>query len=319
MKIYLSLLLMAAVFLTSCEKDNNLIPEEQAEKIYLAFAPLDNVVLRSTDNLPEEYAIQNLSVFLTDVVGSNTIQYSYPDIAFTPADPNPAGDTLNTKQITIALDPATIGQRDVYVVANYQGTLPAITTVTQIQAIQTPEATTTTGLPTTNGLPMYGTLLNANLSSTSANAPALVPLTRTCAKFRVTLTYTSATYAGTNNSFTMINVPTYTLYAGNNAPPAALITYPETALPPMGTLQYQGVVYAYESTVMPAISINTTINGAAKTYNITTNLPVSSRNNLYDIDVQIYPPVVASAGAPMGRAAICSNGILLEEYLVGEE
>ena len=257
-----------------------------------------------------------------------TIQYSYPDIVFTPADPNPAGDTLNTKQITLALDPTTIGQRDVYVIANYQGILPAITTVAQLNAIQTPAATAAAGLPTTNGLPMFGILLNANLSGTSSTAPAVVPLTRTCAKFRVTLTYTSSTYAGTNNTFTMMGVPPYTLYGKYPTPPPAVITYPATVLSSIGILEYQGIAYAYESTTMPLISINTMINGTAKTYNITTNLPVSSRNNLYDINVQIYSPVVLSTPALKQatgtdvlncKVSIYSNGTFLEEYFVGEE
>jgi len=321
---------MVTVFFTACETNNDIVPEKQAKKVYLTFTPLANVVLRaSSDNLPEEYAIQNLSIFLTEV-GSNTIVDSYPDIAFTPADPLPAGDTLNTKLITLSLDPTTVGQKDVYVIANHSSTaLPAITTIDQLKTIQTPEATSTAGLSDTNGLPMYGTLLNANLGGTSASAPALVPLTRVCAKFRVTLTFMDATYAGTNNSntFTMIDVPTYTFYAGNSAPPAALVTYPPTYLTQIDALQYQGVAYAYESTTMPSISINTTINGDPKTYNVTTNLPVSSRNSLYDIDVQVYKPVNISAAMRHAagtdvlncKVSIYSNNILLKEYFVGEE
>ncbi len=310
MKIYLSILLMfAAVFLVGCEADDDIISGEQEEKIYLSFAPLANVVLRAaTNNLPEEYAIKNLSVFLTEA-GSNTIVYSYPNIAFIPADPLPAGDTLNTKLISLPLDPTTIGKKDVYVIANYPGTLPTITTIDQLKTIQTPAATSTAGLPATNGLPMYGTLLNANLSGTSASAPALVPLTRACAKFRVTLTYTDATYVGTNNTFTMINVPTYTLYAGNNNPPTTLITYPAITLSSISALQYQGVAYVYESTTMPAININATIAGTAKTYKVDTNVPVSSRNNLYDIDVRVYKPVKASAKAADTNVLNCKVSI----------
>ena len=291
MKIYISILLIFFVAFTGCETGNDIIPGKQEDKVYLMFAPLANVVLRaSTDNLPEEYAIRNLSVFLTEA-GSNTIVYSYPNIAFTPADPNPAGDTLNHKLITLPLDPATIQRKDVYVIANHSGALPAVTTIDQLKAIQTPAATSAAGLPTTNGLPMYGTLLNANLSSTSANAPALIPLTRVCAKFRITLTFVDATYAGTDNSFTMTGVPAYTLYAGNSNPPTTLLTYPAAGLSPINTLQYQGVAYVYESMTMPAININTMIDGTAKTYKIETNVPVSSRNNLYDIDVKVYKPV----------------------------
>ncbi len=298
-KAYSFILLMAAVFLAGCETDNDMNLENQAKKVYLSFAPLANIVTRSTaDNLPEEYAIKNLSVFLTEV-GSNTIISSYPNIGFTPADPNPAGDTLNHKMITLPLDPTTIQRKDVYVIANYQGTLPTVTAIEQLKAIQTPAATSAAGLSVTDGLPMYGELLNANLSSTSANAPVLVPLTRVCAKFRVTLTFVDATYVGTGNSFTMTNVPSYTLYGGGNITPTpALITYPATALSSIGTLQYQGVAYVYESmAAMPTININTTIEGVAKTYKIATNLPISSRNNLYDIDVKVYKPVKASARA----------------------
>ncbi len=296
-KIYLYILIISAVFLTGCETGDDIIPPKQAKEVYLSFAPLDNVVARSaTDNLPEEYAIKNLSIFLTEV-GSNT---SYPDISFTPADPDPVDDTLNHKLISLPLDPTTIGVKDVYVIANYQGTLPTVTTIDELKAIQTPTATTAEGLPTTNGLPMYGTLLNANLSSTSVNAPALVPLTRVCAKFRVTLTFVDDTYAGTDNSFTIMNVPSYTLYGGNSVTPtSALITYPATDLPSVGTLQYQGIAYAYESTIMPSIDINTTIADQVKTYKISTNLPVSSRNNLYDIDVKVYKPVNMSSARAM--------------------
>ncbi len=117
-KAYSFILLMAAVFLAGCETDNDMNLEK---KVYLSFAPLANIVTRSTaDNLPEEYAIKNLSVFLTEV-GSNTIISSYPNIGFTPADPNPAGDTLNHKLITLPLDPATIQRKDVYVDFQMEG------------------------------------------------------------------------------------------------------------------------------------------------------------------------------------------------------
>lgn len=310
-KAYLYILLMATAFLAGCGTDDDAVLESQVKKVYLSFAPLANVVTRAAaDNLPEEYAIKNLSVFLTEV-GSGTIINSYPGISFTPADPNPAGDTLNHKMITLPLDPTTIQRKDVYVIANYPGTLPAVTTIEQLKAIQTPAATSAAGLSVANGLPMYGELLNANLSSTSANAPVLVPLTRVCAKFRVTLTFVDATYAGTGNSFTMLNVPSYTLYGGGNAASSsALITYPATALPSTGTLRYQGVAYVYESMVMPTINVNTTINGVAKTYKISTNLPVSSRNNLYDIDVKVYKPVKASTRGGVGLdsdSGLCSG------------
>lgn len=297
-KIYLFILVMAIAFFAGCETDDEMMIEKQADKVYFAFSPLANIVTRAADNLPEEYAIKNLSVYLTEV-GSKTIVNSYPNIAFTPADPNPANDTLNHKLMTLPLDPTTVGRKDIYVIANHQGTLPSVTTIDELKAIQTPEATTAAGLLVANGLPMYGTLLNANLSNTSAEAPAIVPLSRVCAKFRVTLTFVDATYAGTDNSFTMKNVPTYTYYGENAEVSDTLITYPATPVSSIGTLKYQGVAYAYESTTMPGITVNTTISGDVKAYKIDTNLPVSSRNNLYDINVEIYKPVVISGEAAM--------------------
>jgi hypothetical protein len=316
--------LLAIASLAGCETDIDIAPEteKQEKAVYLTFAPLANVVVRAADNLPEEFAIKNLSVFLAEV-GSNTIIERYPNIGFTPADPNPVGDTLNHKLITLPLDPSTIGRKDVYVVANHSGAaLPTITTVSQLKAIQTSAANAVAGLSTANGLPMFGELLNANLSGTSREAAAVIPLTRVCAKFRVTLTFVDAAYAGTGNSFTMIDVPTHTFYGGSGAGAVGLITYPATTLSAVGALQYQGVAYVFESMTVPTISVNTTINSEAKTYLINTSLPVSSRNNLYDIDVRIYRPVSPrSASAvnrekPICKVAIYVDGVLLEEYFV---
>jgi hypothetical protein len=165
--------------------------------------------------------------------------------------------------------------------------------VSDIQALQTPQATASAGLTTAGGLPMSGQSLNANLITSTAANPLTVMLTRACAKMRVTLTFTDVSYVGSNNTFTIENAAAYTYYVKNDTFKIAasnLITYPEIVFTQNTTQQFQAITYVYESLQLPRLHLYTTLNGTVTEFIASANFPLPVRNYLYDIAIQILPP-----------------------------
>jgi hypothetical protein len=313
MKIYLVLFLVAAAIFTGCE-DSDGIPVEKQTGVYIRFMPQRNTkAANDTDNLPEEYAINDLSIFLTEV-GSNTVVNKYVHQSF-----SPVNDTA--KLVALPLDPTTVARKDVYVIANCADitSLNAIQTLDDMKALQTPLATTTAGLATTQGLPMYGQSLNTNLSNTSVGNPALVPLIRACAKLQITLSFPDNSWIGTGNEFMIENAAPYTFYIKNNSftfNASDLISYPQIAFNQIDVQNYQCIAYVYESSQAPALHVYTTINSTAKEYIVDSNFPLPVRNNFYDIQIQIFPPANANTKSNVlnCKVAIYSDNMLLDEY-----
>lgn len=318
MKRYL-ILFLVALPLICCEDHNN--PAGEQETVYIGFTPAEITrAVTGADDLPEEYEIRNLSIFLADP-GSNVIANRFVHQPFSSVDP---ATEMNYKQVALPLDPAGIGRKDVYVVANCPdiASLDAVTSLDGLRALQTPEATVTEGLSAaTAGLPMYGESPDMNLATTSAGNPALVTLKRTCAKLRITLTFTDDSWVGTDNAYSVENVAPYTFYA-NNTPssfvPGDMISYPRTAFSSVDAQQFESVAYIYESSLPPYIRIHTNLGGEAKEYFINTGLPVPVRNNLYDIEIQIYPPETTGTRSAGGRISVSADGFKVS-YSVKEE
>ncbi|GHT88956.1 hypothetical protein FACS189474_5100 [Bacteroidia bacterium] len=298
----LLILFFAGLVFSACEENSWVVPEKPSE-VAMLFAPLRSTnAVNDTNNLAAEYNIVNLHVFLTNP-GSPTVTNKFINQAFTSAN-----DTtiLNSQWVTLPLDPSTLTNKDIYVIANCDdvASLDAVQTVSDIQALKTPQATAAAGLTTARGLPMYGQFLNANLiTSTTAN-PLTVMLTRTCAKMRVTLTFTGASYVGSNNTFAIENAAAYTYYVKNDTFKIAtsnLVNYPQMTFTQNTAQQFQAITYVYESLQLPRLHLYTTLNGTRTEFIASANFPLPVRNYLYDIQIQILPQL-AAAGAPVARS-----------------
>ncbi|GAB6011198.1 fimbrial protein [Viscerimonas tarda] len=253
-KLYL-ILFFAVFFLSGCEEDKGFLPEESSG-ISLLLSPLRASASDDDDNLPEEYEIKNLSIFLADA-GSNTISDKFVHQAYSPVS---GASIKNCKLVNLPLDPATLVKKDIYVIANCADILAlnAILTVSDIKALKTPQATSANGLTTGEGLPMYGQSLDTDLSSASTGNPPTVMLVRACAKLRITLIYTNSSWIGAENKCKMDNVAPYTFYCKNDGfklDAADLIAYPTLDMTPISPQQYQGVIYIYESLQLPRLHI----------------------------------------------------------------
>lgn len=243
------------------------------------------------DNLDIENNIVDLSLFLVPS-GTVDVAYSYVSQPFSSVDNT---TIYNRKQVILPLQPGALPLMDVHVIANCDNValLQGVDTVSDIEALRARTATTATGLTTDRGLPMYGLLSGADLNTSTATSPAVVPLTRTCAKLRLTLRFTDPTWVGTNNSFTLENAPQWTRFVPGHIPAtteSATINYPRMNFTRVSATQYTGIVYVYEAAVAPRLHLYTTVSSGAKEYVAKNQFPLPVRNSLYDMELQILKP-----------------------------
>jgi hypothetical protein len=242
------------------------------------------------DNLPEEYAILNISLFLTDAGGS-IVTDKYVHIAFHDA-PDAAG-IRNCQAISLPAALLTADRKDLYVVANCDNTadLSAIATLDDLRRLTTPRLRGVSNmLLTTRGLPMFGSLTDVDLSATTLR----VDLIRLCAKLDVTLTFTDPTWLGSNNRFGVDNAAAYTYYIYNDSFVVGnddLVYYPLITMQQVDTNVFRHIAYVYESKVLPFMHLYTVIDGRQHDYVAKDNFPLPVRNRLYDVDIEILPPL----------------------------
>lgn len=268
------------------------VPDPQTETVTLLIAPLRATA--DTDNLPEEYAIKNLSIFLTNA-GSNLITDKFVYQSFTSINDT---SIYNCKLVNLPLDITTLATKDVYVIANFDNTtaMNAVQTLDDLKALQTPPVMTQNILTTERGLPMFGSTPDVDFSTATADNPPSVMLIRTCAKIRVTLTFPDPTWLGTNNLFSIENAPSYTYFIKNDLqlPATDLFDYPQIMFSQNSPQEFVGIAYVYEATTPPQLHIYTTVGGVAKDYLASSHFPLLVRNYLYDIQIQILHPMVIS-------------------------
>jgi hypothetical protein len=240
------------------------------------------------DNLPEEYALLNLSFFLADAGGSTfTDRFIHqPSTPIASTD----GDCIGCQKVTLPSEIGALVRKDIYVVANFDHTdkLAAIATVADLEALTTPKLLVNNNLTIERGLPMYGMLTNVDL--TEGSLPVRVMLQRTCAKIRVTLTFTDPADIGSNNRIELHDVAPYTYFVpgtGFSLSPEELINYSQVTLKQTTAQTFEGVMYLYESTTLPYLKLYTIVNGIEKIYTAKDHFPLPVRNRLYDIDIEI--------------------------------
>ena len=275
--------ILALVLLSGCGKEE--ISDRAAGRgVSIRFVTglhnLSRVV--DTDNLAEEQIIHNISLFLTEP-GSDAITHRYVHVGF-----SSAGDYT---QISLPLTPDELQTRDIYAVANHDNdiTLEALSSIQELETMQTPYVDKNNNLDPMRGFCMYGMLSGFDFNNTDA-ATAQVELERTCAKYRINLTFPQDPSLSTVNSFVIGKAANYTFIGentGQSIPDDAYFNFADpTPLNADGQGVYTNLAYVYEATEQPVMYIYTRMGGKEQIF--TANLPVPERNYLYGIDVEVF-------------------------------
>lgn len=247
------------------------------------------------DNLASEQTINNISLFFAEP-STTTFTHTFIHTGFTIS-----GDY---QLITLPLEPTELLTKDIYVIANYDdtGTLETLTSTTQLLDMHTPEVDKTNNLDPSKGFCMYGFLLDADFTDTS-QSPLTVGLTRACAKYRINLTFPDDPNLSTVNSFLIQQAAKYTYIIDNNTHVLPLTDYFNFAAPlPLtnnGADVYTNMVYLYDATAAPAITIYVYLGGSAITQEFTGDLPIPQRNYLYDINIEGYEESSTTLSLPV--------------------
>ncbi|MCD7936133.1 MAG: hypothetical protein LUG98_04670 [Tannerellaceae bacterium] len=271
------LLLIACTRVDSTES----IPEE-GSIIRLGLPQPFRTRIVDEDNLASEQTIHTISVFLTDP-SSDTFTHTYINTGF-----STSGDY---KLVSLPEEPADLGTKNIYVVTNYDdaATLEALSTLTDLKNLHTPEVNKSNNLDPLKGFCMYGSTLNFDFTS---GTNALVEVERTCAKMRINLTFPENPTLSTNNSFLIQHAAGYTYIIENPTAVLPLSDYfnfaADLPLTDNGEQTYTNIVYVYQAPQPPVITLYTYINNSAEPQSYTADLPIPDRNYLYDIDIRVY-------------------------------
>ncbi|MCC8188106.1 MAG: hypothetical protein LIP08_11560 [Bacteroides sp.] len=307
-------LLTTLLFVSSCAQSE---PEDETEAktVTIRMGQSSGGWTRTidADNLAVEQTVKNLSIFFTDP-SSTTIAYKYVYTGFS---------ISNQEQIiTLPIEPADLQTKNVYVIANYdnESDLNALTDLSEMNALFTPEIDKSNTLNPSDGFCMFGHTDNVDFTD-SSNLPVYVPLTRTCAKFRITLRFPERAELSTVNSFLIQKAAKYTHVVENltEVLPATDYFNYAAALPltDNGANAYTGITYVYEATQAPAITIYTHLNNSTEEQEFTTTLPVPQRNYLYDLNIYIYEEEATTRNSSEGGIPeyLCRNTLFIyNEY-----
>ena len=234
------------------------------------------------DNLESEQVINTIALFLTEP-SSQEIAYKYTNIGSINMD--------GYRLIALPLQVSELQKKDVYLITNYKNiNLSAVNTMDDIKNLNTPTVDKNHDLDPNEGFCMYGELLNYDFTDT--NSSAIVSMERTCAKYRVTLTFPDNPVLSTDNTFVIANEASYTHIVNGLRTGIPDSDYFNIASPISleadGTGKYINTVYMYEAEKAPKIYIYTRINNSSQKQEFSTELPAPYRNYIYDIDIQIY-------------------------------
>ncbi|MDR0982246.1 MAG: hypothetical protein LBM07_03240 [Culturomica sp.] len=273
------------------EKFTDELPEKEAKLLIATRAQNYD-----SNELPEEYALNNLSIFLTDT-SSNIITHKFVYVPYSSVD----GELpTESKLVTLPIDVSILTVKDVYVIANCdnEAAFNAVKTLDDLQALKTKKLVYPTMINTTRGLPMYGELGKVDFRK-SIEIPQCIYLNRICSKIRVRLYFADAGWIGLRPNFILENVASF----GNYSPVPAkagendLVNYPAIYFEMISQQEYAGIAYIYESSVAPQLRLRFVLNGVEKEYVTDPGFPVPVRNYLYDIELTVYKPKQSASSA----------------------
>lgn len=273
------------IWLCNVSCSDNDMPEPDINKT--AYIKIQQNLFKSAtmadeDNLESEQTIKTIALFLTEP-SSTKIIYKYVNIG--------SMDMDKYKLVTIPLQLSELQKKDVYLITNYGNTnLSAVETMDDIEELNTPAMDKNHVLDPSEGFCMYGKLLNFDFSNT--NSSAIVNVERTCAKYRITLTFPENPVLSTDNTFVIANEASYTHIVDGLRGGIPDTDYFNIASPlplkPDESGKYMNTVYMYEAEKAPQIYVYTRINGSSVKQEFSADLPAPYRNYMYDIDIQIY-------------------------------
>ncbi|WP_291585564.1 hypothetical protein [Bacteroides sp.] len=267
----------------SCNDDN--MPEPDVDTtayIKIQQNLFKGATMIDEDNLENEQVINTIALFLTEP-SSQEITYKYINIGSVNVD--------GYRLIALPLQLSELQKKDVYLITNYKDiNLSVVNTMDDINELTTPAVDKNHDLDPNEGFCMYGELLNYDF--TDENSSAIVNLERTCAKYRVTLTFPDNPVLSMDNTFVIANEASYTHIVNDLRTGIPDSDYFNIADPIIlesdGSGKYINTVYMYEAEKAPKIYIYTRINNSSQKQEFSTELPVPYRNFIYDIDIQIY-------------------------------
>lgn len=267
----------------SCNDDN--MPEPDVDTtayIKIQQNLFKGATMIDEDNLENEQVINTIALFLTEP-SSQKITYKYINIGSVNVD--------GCRLIALPLQLSELQKKDVYLITNYKDiNLSVVNTMDDINELTTPAVDKNHDLDPNEGFCMYGELLNYDF--TDENSSAIVNLERTCAKYRVTLTFPDNPVLSMDNTFVIANEASYTHIVNDLRTGIPDSDYFNIADPIIlesdGSGKYINTVYMYEAEKAPKIYIYTRINNSSQKQEFSTELPVPYRNFIYDIDIQIY-------------------------------
>ena len=267
----------------SCNDDN--MPEPDVDTtayIKIQQNLFKGATMIDEDNLENEQVINTIALFLTEP-SSQKITYKYINIGSVNVD--------GCRLIALPLQLSELQKKDVYLITNYKDiNLSVANTMDDINELTTPAVDKNHDLDPNEGFCMYGELLNYDF--TDENSSAIVNLERTCAKYRVTLTFPDNPVLSMDNTFVIANEASYTHIVNDLRTGIPDSDYFNIADPIIlesdGSGKYINTVYMYEAEKAPKIYIYTRINNSSQKQEFSTELPVPYRNFIYDIDIQIY-------------------------------
>lgn len=274
------------LWLTGCTDEQAVEPQLPEKQVVLKLFAKGNITSRiiDSDNTAEEQTINNLSVFFTDP-SSDAVTHQFVYSGFS--------EVSDYKLVTLPLDPATLGTKDIYVVANCDNELAlnAVQTIDDLKLLTTSKVNKNLLLLPSNGIAMYGSTaaFDFNLGS---RKEAVVTVVRTCAKYRLKLTFPDNSQLSSDNRFLIANAATYTYIIRNEQ---AVLTDNDyftyaSAIPLVdnGSQAYTYSAYVYEASRIPRLYFYTHADSSTDKREYSVDLPVPFRNYLYDILLEVY-------------------------------
>lgn len=278
---YISFLLLLVIF-AGCSSETD-IDTPVKNEVLIRLIPQGNLTkVVDEDNLESEQTIKNLTVLFTEP-SSNVITHKHVNSGFTSVD--------DYKVVSIPLEPSELQSKDIYVITNYgNASFNSISTLDELAQMTTPAVNKANNLKPENGFCMYGKTLDFDFAN--ATGPAIVYAVRTCAKYRINLTFPDDPALSTDNSFVITNAANYTYIVDNTGftiPSNAYFDFASAiTLQPASDGSFTNLAYVYEADEDPKIYLYTHIDGSTAAQEYSADLPMPARNYLYDILIKVY-------------------------------
>lgn len=284
--MYRFFFILSGILLFSGSCTESVEPSRDIEKsvsVKIQQSLFRNGAMTDEDNLESEQIINTIALFLTEP-SSKEIALKYINVG--------SMQMEGYRLLTLPLRLTELEKKDIYLITNYGNIdFSGVTTLDDIEKLNTPTIDKNHVLNPEEGFCMYGELLNFDFTNPD-NSSAMVSVERTCAKYRITLTFPENPDLSTDNTFVVANEACYTHIVDDlrmSIPDSDYFTLAQpVALKSDGAGGYVNTVYMYEAEKAPKIYLYTRMNNSLDQQEFSAELPIPYRNYIYDIDIRIY-------------------------------